>query len=51
MTPDEKIGYDAYWRGPDRSQNPYPWNSATWWLADQWEKGWEAAQWDASEDD
>mgnify|MGYP000138508570 CR=1 FL=1 len=40
----EKEGYDAYWKGQSLSANPYTWSNQTWWMVEDWEKGWKQAE-------
>lgn len=40
-------GYNAYFRGVPKSANPYDcyrYNHKTWWIAEEWDDGWDKAQ-------
>ena len=50
MLSDKEEGYKAYWNGQTESDNPYQWNSRTWWLADEWNEGWMEAEDDYDDD-
>ncbi|NLF82621.1 MAG: hypothetical protein GX568_01370 [Candidatus Gastranaerophilales bacterium] len=44
MKAEESEGYEAYWKGQGKGSNPYPWTNQTWWMVEDWEKGWKQAE-------
>lgn len=51
MGSEEKEGYEAYWKGENKGQNPYYWSDQTWWMHEAWEEGWRQAEEDDYDDD
>ncbi|WP_286270525.1 hypothetical protein [Thalassotalea hakodatensis] len=51
MSSEQKEGYNAYWKGESKSSNSYQWSDDTWWVVEDWDKGWDAAQEEDYEDD
>jgi len=44
-------GYEASNRGVSRTSNPYSNNDQLWSARDEWDKGWEASQFDIDNDE
>lgn len=44
MSSEQLDGYNAYWKGQTKSSNPYHWSDETWWMVEDWDKGWEEGQ-------
>lgn len=51
MSTEYQEGYKAYLKGASKSANPYHWSDNTWWMVEDWERGWNAAQNDYYDDD
>jgi hypothetical protein len=44
MSPEQREGYDAYYKGRGIGSNPFVWSNETWWMFEDWEKGWREAE-------
>lgn len=51
MSSEEREGYEAYWKGQTKGSNPYHWSNETWWMVEDWDKGWGEAQNEDYDDD
>ncbi|WP_170235807.1 hypothetical protein [Colwellia demingiae] len=51
MSCEKSEGYDAYWKGKPKGSNPYNWSNETWWMVEDWDKGWEEGQDEDYDDD
>ena len=46
-----KEGEQAFSKGKEVEQNPYPWTSEEWWRHEAWEQGHKQAEYDHMNDD
>ncbi len=51
MSSEEKEGYEAYWKGKGKDSNPYHQSNQTWWMVEDWDKGWKQAEEEDYDDD
>lgn len=51
MSSEYQEGYNAYWKGSSKAANPYYWSNTTWWMVEEWDRGWDAAHYDNYDDD